>query len=198
MNKSSVKKSRASGKASRVTTKKAAKAKSARRSATTQAREASKSKAASAARASHGKSTKIAVKTTARTTARTMAKSAAKAAPKAAAAVAKPAGKTSQRTVQSIAEAMKTAKLALIAAANARPVRVPSPAVVPQAEPVTHKFQVGQTVYYSAPTFGRAPAPGNFTVVKLLPSEGDEQQYRIKSNGEAFERVAKESQLDVV
>ncbi|MBN9052096.1 MAG: hypothetical protein J0H78_21770 [Rhizobiales bacterium] len=63
---------------------------------------------------------------------------------------------------------------------------------------MTHKFQVGQVVYYSAPTFGRAPAPGNFTVVKLLPSEGDEQQYRIKSNGEAFERVAKESQLDVI
>lgn len=188
MNKSSVKKSRASGKASRVTPKKAEKAKSARRSATAQAREVSKSKAASAARASQGKSTKTTVK------------SAPKSAPKPAAkAVAKPAtGKTSQRSVQSIAEAMKTAKLALIAAANARPVRVPSPTVVPPAEPITHKFQVGQVVYYSAPTFGRAPAPGNFTVVKLLPSEGDEQQYRIKSNGEAFERVAKESQLDVV
>ena len=35
-----------------------------------------------------------------------------------------------------------------------------------------------------------------FKVVKLLPPEGDEHQYRIKSTGEAFERVAKESQLD--
>ena len=34
------------------------------------------------------------------------------------------------------------------------------------------------------------------TVVKLLPTEGDDYQYRIKSSGEAFERVAKESQLD--
>jgi hypothetical protein len=33
-------------------------------------------------------------------------------------------------------------------------------------------------------------------VVKLLPSEGDDYQYRIKSTGEAFERVAKESQLE--
>jgi hypothetical protein len=33
-------------------------------------------------------------------------------------------------------------------------------------------------------------------VVKLLPLEGDEHQYRIKSASEAFERVAKESQLD--
>jgi len=35
-------------------------------------------------------------------------------------------------------------------------------------------------------------------VLKLLPSEGDDYQYRIKSSGEAFERVAKESQLDRV
>ena len=33
-------------------------------------------------------------------------------------------------------------------------------------------------------------------MVKLLPHEGDDYQYRIKSSGEAFERVAKESQLD--
>ncbi len=51
-------------------------------------------------------------------------------------------------------------------------------------------------VYYTSPTFGRAAATGSYTVVKLLPSEGDDYQYRIKSSGEAFERVAKESQLD--
>ena len=46
-----------------------------------------------------------------------------------------------------------------------------------------------------SPSSGNA-ASGNYTVVKLLPSDGDDYQYRIKSNGEAFERVAKESQLD--
>ncbi|HEY6833341.1 MAG TPA: hypothetical protein VI251_12720 [Pseudolabrys sp.] len=59
-----------------------------------------------------------------------------------------------------------------------------------------HRYSVGETVYYTSPSFGRAAANGNYTVVKLLPSEGDDYQYRIKSNGEAFERVAKESQLD--
>ena len=59
-----------------------------------------------------------------------------------------------------------------------------------------HKYQVGETVYFTSPTFGRAAATGSYTVVKLLPSEGDDYQYRIKSIGEAFERVAKESQLD--
>jgi hypothetical protein len=61
---------------------------------------------------------------------------------------------------------------------------------------LAHKYRVSETVYYTSPTFGRAAATGSYTVVKLLPSEGDDYQYRIKSSGEAFERVAKESQLD--
>jgi hypothetical protein len=59
----------------------------------------------------------------------------------------------------------------------------------------THKYSIGQTVRYTAGP-ARFGASGSFKVVKLLPSDGDEQQYRIKSVGEAFERVAKESQLD--
>jgi hypothetical protein len=35
-----------------------------------------------------------------------------------------------------------------------------------------------------------------YQIVKLLPSDGEDYQYRIKSASEAFERVAKESQLD--
>jgi hypothetical protein len=60
----------------------------------------------------------------------------------------------------------------------------------------THKFNVGQTVYFTSGTMGRPGASGSYRIVKLLPSEGDDYQYRIKSAGEAFERVAKESQLD--
>ncbi len=60
----------------------------------------------------------------------------------------------------------------------------------------THKYSIGQSVRYTAGPFGRFGASGSFKVVKLLPLEGDEHQYRIKSAGEAFERVAKESQLD--
>jgi hypothetical protein len=37
---------------------------------------------------------------------------------------------------------------------------------------------------------------GSYEIVKLLPSDGEDYQYRIKSASEAFERVAKESQLD--
>jgi hypothetical protein len=60
----------------------------------------------------------------------------------------------------------------------------------------THKYSIGQNVRYTSGPFGRFGASGSFKIVKLLPPDGDEQQYRIKSSGEAFERVAKESQLD--
>lgn len=59
-----------------------------------------------------------------------------------------------------------------------------------------HKYSLGQTVRYIAGPFARVNVEGTFKVVKLLPPDGDEHQYRIKSTGEAFERVAKESQLD--
>jgi hypothetical protein len=76
--------------------------------------------------------------------------------------------------------------------------RTASPPMQPVAlEPLyAHKYRVGEVVYYTSPSFGRAAASGSYTVVKLLPSDGDDYQYRIKSSGEAFERVAKESQLD--
>ena len=84
----------------------------------------------------------------------------------------------------------------------AKMMRTPSPPVQPmdgnEISIMAHKYRVGETVYYTSPTFGRAAATGSYTVIKLLPSEGDDYQYRIKSSGEAFERVAKESQLDRV
>jgi hypothetical protein len=60
----------------------------------------------------------------------------------------------------------------------------------------THKFRVGETVLYTSSPITRPGASGTYKVVKLLPSDGDDYQYRIKNSGEAFERVAKESQLE--
>ncbi|MBX6329508.1 MAG: hypothetical protein IRY89_13135 [Pseudolabrys sp.] len=78
--------------------------------------------------------------------------------------------------------------------------RTPSAPTQPAAARVlparAHKYRVGETVYFNSPSFGRAAASGSYTVVRLLPSEGDDYLYRIKSAGEAFERVAKESQLE--
>jgi hypothetical protein len=61
----------------------------------------------------------------------------------------------------------------------------------------THKYRVGQTVFYTSSPISRPGASGSYEVVKLLPSDGDDYQYRIKNPGEAFERVAKESQLEL-
>jgi hypothetical protein len=58
-----------------------------------------------------------------------------------------------------------------------------------------HKFAIGQTVFYTSKLLGHMSANGSYEVVKLLPSDGEDYQYRIKSPTEAFERVAKESQL---
>ena len=60
----------------------------------------------------------------------------------------------------------------------------------------THKFHIGQTVYFTSRPIGHMAVNDAYQVVKLLPSDGDDYQYRIKSANEAFERVAKESQLD--
>jgi len=61
----------------------------------------------------------------------------------------------------------------------------------------THKFHVGQTVFYTSSPISRPGASGSYKVVRQLPSDGEDYQYRIKNPGEAFERVAKESQLEL-
>jgi hypothetical protein len=60
-----------------------------------------------------------------------------------------------------------------------------------------HKFTVGETVYFTASNVARPAASGTYEVIRLLPTDGDDCQYRIKNSTEAFERVAKESQLAV-
>ena len=59
-----------------------------------------------------------------------------------------------------------------------------------------HKFRPGQTVYFTSKPLGHMAANGTYQIMKLLPSDGEEHQYRIKSTSEAFERVARESQLE--
>jgi hypothetical protein len=61
-----------------------------------------------------------------------------------------------------------------------------------------HKFKIGQTVSYMSGPFGRGGASGVYKITQLLPPEGDDYQYRIKSASEPHERVVKENQLDRV
>ena len=113
----------------------------------------------------------------------------------------RPVGKAARPNAATAIRAPSIAPKSALKSA-AKMIRTPSPPVQPLAahdiKIMAHRYQVGEMVYYTSPTFGRAAATGSYTVVKLLPSEGDDYQYRIKSSGEAFERVAKESQLDRV
>ena len=61
-----------------------------------------------------------------------------------------------------------------------------------------HKFKVGQSVRFSAKKGTLAASAQAYTIVRVLPAEGDEYQYRIKSVYEAFERIARESELSAL
>ncbi len=57
------------------------------------------------------------------------------------------------------------------------------------------KFKVGQMVDFNP---GRATIPAStreYKIVRLMPLEGSERHYRIKTIAEQFERIAKESEL---
>ena len=98
------------------------------------------------------------------------------------------ARKTVSRQVSSNPEPINTVKLATVTVADVT-MRAP--------QLRAHRFRVGQTVLYTSSPISRPGASGTYKVVKLLPSDGDDYQYRIKNTGEAFERVAKESQLEL-
>jgi hypothetical protein len=61
-----------------------------------------------------------------------------------------------------------------------------------------HKFHVGDLVRFAGT--GRDPlrATGVFEVLRQLPPETGDPQYRLKGEGEPYERMARESQLDPV
>ena len=57
------------------------------------------------------------------------------------------------------------------------------------------KFKLGQMVDFNP---ARATIPASireYKIIRLMPYEGGERQYRIKTIAEMFERIAKESEL---
>jgi hypothetical protein len=61
---------------------------------------------------------------------------------------------------------------------------------------MTHKFRSGQTIHLSRSMTSRSAPGGDYKVVRQLPVDGGEPQYRIKSVREPYERVAKESDME--
>jgi len=57
------------------------------------------------------------------------------------------------------------------------------------------KFKVGQMVDFMPSSRAVAASVRSYKVLRVLPNEGGEQLYRIKTIAEAFERVAREGEL---
>jgi hypothetical protein len=58
-----------------------------------------------------------------------------------------------------------------------------------------HKFKVGQVVNYNPNRMSLSGSSRGYEIKRLLPREGIEFLYRIKSPIETFERVVKEQEL---
>ncbi|HEX7775111.1 MAG TPA: hypothetical protein VF449_01125 [Parvibaculum sp.] len=60
----------------------------------------------------------------------------------------------------------------------------------------SHKFKVGETVEFHPGGSYLAKTRGQYTVVRLLPSEGAGYQYRVKNVADGHERIVREGQID--
>jgi len=63
---------------------------------------------------------------------------------------------------------------------------------------MTYRFRAGQSVRLSRNLSNRSAAAGDYKIVRLLPDNDGELQYRIKSLREPHERVVRESDLERV
>ena len=60
---------------------------------------------------------------------------------------------------------------------------------------MAHKFKVGQQVDFSPGRTSLAASSQRYEIVRQLPIENGQYQYRIKCKTETFERSAMESEL---
>ena len=58
----------------------------------------------------------------------------------------------------------------------------------------SHKFRIGESVMLK-PAISRNVPGGVYEVIKQLPHNGREYEYRIKSANEEYERIAREGEL---
>jgi hypothetical protein len=64
-----------------------------------------------------------------------------------------------------------------------------------EAGKVRHKFTVGQNVEVRPERHDFHIPPGTYTIVRQLPAEANDCQYRVKSARDGHERVMRESQF---
>lgn len=57
------------------------------------------------------------------------------------------------------------------------------------------RFKIGDKVDYRADAHHRGTPPGVYQVIRLLPPDGQDYQYRVKDNRDGSERAVRESEL---
>jgi len=60
----------------------------------------------------------------------------------------------------------------------------------------THKFAVGQALYFSPGLGEERKSKGDYKVVRQLPETDNMFQYRIKSEMDGQERIVREDQIE--
>ena len=58
-----------------------------------------------------------------------------------------------------------------------------------------HSFAVGQMLEFDPGKFGGTATRGTYTVIRLLPNDGSDREYRVRNARDGHERVVRESQL---
>jgi len=58
-----------------------------------------------------------------------------------------------------------------------------------------HSFALGQVLEFNPGKFDGTGARGTYTVVRLLPNDGNDREYQVKNVRDGHERVVRESQL---
>jgi hypothetical protein len=61
---------------------------------------------------------------------------------------------------------------------------------------MSHRFRPGQSVRFCHGSLYRDAAGGSYEVIRQLPQDDGDYQYRIKSAREQHERVVKERELE--
>jgi hypothetical protein len=61
-----------------------------------------------------------------------------------------------------------------------------------------HKFEVGQAVEFFPNRAVDHKAKGRYTIVRLLPMDGNTPQYRVKRKADGHERMVREHELGLL
>ena len=61
--------------------------------------------------------------------------------------------------------------------------------------PPLHRFTVGQSIEFVPGRFDGSAPSGVYTVVRLLPNDATDREYRVKNARDGHERIIKESQM---